>query len=280
MANVDKCVREAENGLCGNIEIHANNIFKLPTSNKVILFKNKNIPYIINCLSSYQEYIKETIINIFYKNINIDMKDIELKPSSDDNKDGADVFHILPNGKRIDIEVKFGSKTDKQIGQDSFMDIFGTDVFKKALSVSQRKEWVRLYKIDRNDENQKKRLEDVLNAAVNEFNSKNIKVSKELNNLIIDNSGDTSKTGDYYLQFNEVNGKFKLIHDHNFLKSANWTVDKIRKIDSNTKRVNIFIRDINTQTKIKFVLNWKNNYKIKDIGISVAARISKLECLD
>jgi len=278
MADVDKCVRECEAALCDGVELHAKNIFQLPAAQKVRLLRDKTEQQIITILKNCKQAIQIQIATEFYSN-KIAFGDVKLEKSSNDNRDGADVFHKLPNGKIIDVEVKFGAETNKAIGMAQFTQIFGSNIFTEALNPSQRREWIELYKQNPDSEAQLKRLADVLNVAIDKFNDLNFHKNYTLTSdeqlamerVIINNSGDNRRQSDHYLKFIVEGTSFR---DLKKLPTGlgTWTILKVKKLDATTKRLNVFVINQTTSLQIKYTLNWKNNYQIPGRG-KVSAKL-------
>ena len=144
--------------------------------NKVMVFKNKSIDEIESILNDCSKTIKTYINNCYYKSKNT-IDNILLFHENNNNHIGADLIHRLPNDKVISIEVKFGQKTDKNIGIMKFNKIFSCDIFSKILSVNIRKNWINLFfnAENQNEEKQFERLFNSLNQSIkyfNEFNEK------------------------------------------------------------------------------------------------------------
>ena len=83
MANVDACIRYAEQGLCKNIEENSINIFNLKEYEKVNIFKNKSKNEIKDILYDCSENIKTYINNKYYDGKN---NDITLIQENNNNK--------------------------------------------------------------------------------------------------------------------------------------------------------------------------------------------------
>ncbi len=271
MANVDLCVRYAELGLCSNTFINAKKIFELDNKNKVKIFRNKTLKEVEDILLNCSKNIKIYINNNYYNGKN---NNILLNHENNNNKVGADLLHILPSNKIISIELKFGEETDKNIGMDKFNKIFSCDIFSKILSVEKRKKWIDLYFNKENmDENKQfKRLFNDLNNGIkifNDFNkNKNWTLTKEeqdfMEENIINVSGDGKTKYDYYIKF--------LLNDSDFSSFSHittgigqWIIQEVDYLSNDIKRVNVFVRNYDTNVEIKYTLNWKNNYKYKNI---------------
>ena len=271
MPNVDSCVREAEAGLCEERQTHASRIAAISNSLRVMVFRFKSAQEIDNILQRCSETVKACIIDKFYNGLKnkISIDEIVLKPSSDDNKEGADLVHVLPNGEQVSIEVKFGVKTDRNIGMKTFIKIFGSQVFKEALSTQNRKLWLSLFDKDNSEENQLNRLHNILNIAVDKFNaeqrSKNFKLTQAeqayMEEEIINTSGgaNVSKKYDHYLKF-VLNGEDFSSFSHLTTGIGSWIVQSVNRLSDDVKRVSVFVNNYDTNVQIKYVLNWKNNY--------------------
>lgn len=279
MANVDYCVREAEVGLCGDFDRHSFAISNIDNTERVKVFRNKNANGISDILKNCSRTIKAYIIGKFYKDMNISINDITLIHGSNNNKVGADLLHILPNQKSIDIEVKFGEKTDKNIGMAIFEKIFGCKFFSIALSKEKREEWKDLYLDEQSETNQLNRLSLVLNEAIEKFNtfqeSKNFTLTKEeqtfMENEILNTSGSNNTKGNFYIKF--------ILDGENFSSLGClstgigcWIIDPVSELSPNIKRVNVYVKNYDTNIQIKYTLNWKNNFHYKN-GIVAPAKL-------
>jgi hypothetical protein len=269
MPNVDLCVRACERALCYDLKKYSKEIFELPETNKVVTFRGLSAVDIEEKLKHFKQIVQRSINNRYYEN-KADPSKIKIDPTSTNNKDGADLIHILPNNEVLNIELKFGSFTDKQIGMVQFVGIFGINVFASSLSVSKRKEWLMIYDSTGDDSEQLERLFNILNEGVEIFN-KHLSYNKftlnhdqqdYMESLLFNNSGDIKNKNQKYIKF--------ILKDNNFTESENliknvgfWVVKKVDKLDTNNKRVNIKLNNNVTNIELKFVLNWKNNYKYK-----------------
>ena len=271
MPNVDSCVREAEAGLCKNRQKHAMRIAAMPDTLRVRVFRAKSKTEIDDILKRCSETVKACIIDKFYNGLKnkISIEEIVLNPSSDDNKEGADLVHVLPNGEEVSIEVKFGAQTDRNIGMATFIKIFGSKVFKETLSTKNRKLWLSLFDKDNSEKNQFKRLHEMLNIAVDKFNdeqkSKNFKLTRAeqsyMEEKIINVSGGTnvSKKYDHYLKF-VLDGEDFSSFSRLTTGVGSWIVQSVNRLSDNVKRINVFVNNYDTNMQIKYVLNWKNSY--------------------
>lgn len=101
MADVDQCTRCAEKGLCGNAKNSALKIAAIPDNLRNIIFRGKNAAQIQRMLEKFSKTIRESVSSEY------GFVCKSLMPSSDNNKDGADLYCVNTlNGERITIEVK------------------------------------------------------------------------------------------------------------------------------------------------------------------------------
>ncbi len=234
--------------------------------------------YIKTVLKNCKKSIQVKITNTFY--VGTHYNEIILSKGSNDNKIGADLYHSLPDGQTVEIEVKFGLETNKQIGMLQFERIFGTDVFTKAIDLLTRKNWVAEFVDNDFDESlQYSRLVLSLNSATHSFNKisagKNYTLTKVeqdyMESLIMNNSGNSYKTRDHYLKFVIEGDDMRNIKE---LPTGlgYWNIDEVKNLTEYVKRVNIFVINKTTNIQIKYTLNWKNNYKISGRG-KVSAKL-------
>lgn len=246
MPNVDSCVRAAEAGLCKDSAIHAKQIAMISNGLRVKVFRDKSEQEIDNILKKCSETIKKHIIDAFYDGV---PGDITLSPSSDNNKDGADLVHKLPNHEEISIEVKFGAQTDRNIGMNTFIKIFGSTVFKEALATKNRRAWLSCFDKDNSEENQFNRLRDALNIAVDKFNeeqkSKGFKLTPAeqayMEKEIINASGgaNVARKYDHYLKF-ILDGEDFSSFAHLTTGVGEWVVQPVKKIVCGCKKSKYF----------------------------------------
>ncbi|MBQ7202047.1 hypothetical protein IJS18_01500 [Candidatus Saccharibacteria bacterium] len=279
MADVDLCTRYAEEGLCGNPKSCALKINTIPDSLRNIIFRGKNSSQIEKMLEKFSKTIIESVTNKYGFTCN------SLKASSNDNKDGADLYCInTKNGELINIEIKFGSFTDKAAGMESFSQIFGTTIFTDTLSNTTRKQWAALIAQEYPDiSKQSLRLSIALNKAINIFNSEMSKKNNILTGVeqsfmedyLLNNSGSYESKNNNYIRFETDKNGSKIVEATPVIKGrGTWIVEKVKPIDINDdkSRINIFVINKETKTEIKFVLNNKNDFKIKGTNIKIRSK--------
>ena len=271
MADVDTCSRYAEAGLCDDPKTNAIKISEISDDLRNIIFRGKDAARIEKMLRKYSETIKNSIS----KKYNFECA--KLSASSDNNRDSADLFCLLPNGQRLIIEVKFGAYTDKAAGMQNFANIFGTTAFTDALSLEQRKEWEKMITIEYPEMGkQATRSANALNRAVEKFNQHMAslgfvlpkKNQEFMEDYLLNNSGSFESHSDCYMRFETSKDGSKIVPVASLKKGVGqWRVPNVNQIDINDdkSRVNVFAINEESKIKIKFVLNNKNDLKLKNI---------------
>ena len=278
MVDVDQCSRYAEAGLCDNFAENATKISALDNSLRNIIFRNKSTEQIEQMLEAFSRKIKETVSARF------GFECVELYPSSNNNRDGADLYALMPSDEKVIIEVKFGFYTDKAAGMAQFAKIFGTTIFSDALSIGQRRLWREMVAAEYPDlSRQMARTAQTLNSAVEEFNElmeKNGYVLSEesqmfMEDYLLNNSGNYDSHTKNYIRF-EVNQKGTEINDVAIVQKGcgTWKVEKVEPVDFDRgkMRVNVFAQNDVTNLRIKFTLNNKNNLHIYNMGITIESK--------
>ncbi|MDO4889202.1 MAG: hypothetical protein Q4A25_00700 [Candidatus Saccharibacteria bacterium] len=279
MADVDQCTRYAEEGLCGNARRSALRIATIQDSFRNIIFRGKNATQIEKMLDKFSRTIRESVSAKYGFICD------SLKASSNDNKDGADLYCINSRTKeRIIIEVKFGSYTDKAAGMGSFSQIFGTDIFTKTLSTDTRKQWITLTVNEYPDlSKQAYRSSAALNHAVDIFNAemsaKNYTLTESeqsfMEDYLLNNSGSYESKADNYMRFETDKNGSKIVEATPVVKGlGEWVVSKVNPINikDDKSRVNVFVANNETGIEIKFVLNNKNDFKVKGTNIKIRSK--------
>jgi len=278
MPNVDNCVRYAEAALSSDETHYADLICDLDEQQKVNVFKNKSREEVRNILLSCRDAIKQCLNNKFYNGTG-NSDDFILSSASNNNKKGADLYHILPNGEKVDIEVKFGLKTDRNIGMRAFKRIFNFNPFSAALSAPNRKKWISLYQQDASEGNQYDRLFAALNEAIESFNQAQQQINYVLpqeqqnfmEDFIINNVGGTNNKSRNILKFLLDGNTFRNFRQVS-TQTGSWHILPVKKLSSEVKRVNIIIFNPTTNVQIRYTLNWKNNYHVPGRG-EVSAKL-------
>lgn len=268
--DVDQCVRHAEAAMCGDIAFHAAAIAAIPNERqKVKVFRNKTAEDIGQILMRLSEEIRKSIISKYYPNGGITLNDIILRQSSDNNREGADLYHICGT-KRIVIEVKFGDETSRNIGMTMFEKIFGTNVFTCATSLNARKRWEQLFLSEgRNESLQFERLWAAINEAIDAFNSLNenrgfvlpLANQEYMEKEILNTTGSGGEQEEFmkFVLDGETFDDFKKIPTG----IGRWTIGRVHHVDGvDVSRCNVYVRNYDTNVEIKYVLNWKNNHPL------------------
>lgn len=287
MANVDRATRI--------LNFVASDEF----NKKSIIEKNK----IINDFSSISNREKPTSfrnvndkdLSIFFYGLNSKVKsiiskvinndDIVLIEDSQDNRVGADLIVISKN-TRVElrkVELKFGSETNRNIGNNTMDKIFSitnenysfSSLF-SDISTSQRNfisknnlEPKDSYFIDKN-------LDKILDGKINVLqnlleNNKLILNRGMMSQLLLSTGSIDNFTDKEIIKINisynlDMNKAIKILDLPNV--EGNWEIKSIEKSPQST-RIVIFVN--NDFITTKFLLNWKNNYTFK--GLKYSAKL-------
>lgn len=266
---------------------------------KSIIEKNK----IINDFSSISNREKPTSfrnvndkdLSIFFYGLNSKVKsiiskvinndDIVLIEDSQDNRVGADLIVISKN-TRVElrkVELKFGSETNRNIGNNTMDKIFSitnenysfSSLF-SDISTSQRNfisknnlEPKDSYFIDKN-------LDKILDGKINVLqnlleNNKLILNRGMMSQLLLSTGSIDNFTDKEIIKINisynlDMNKAIKILDLPNV--EGNWEIKSIEKSPQST-RIVIFVN--NDFITTKFLLNWKNNYTFK--GLKYSAKL-------
>ena len=267
MADVDMCVRLCELAMCADVATYAEKISEIPDSKRVLVLRGKDWTQITEILENCKNVVQLDIVNIYYDS-NTSYRDIKFTSGSANNRDGADIIHTLSSGLDIHIELKFGKKTDRAIGKQTFEKIFENSFFTDALDSSILSGWRTQYITERDEDRQRLRLISTLNQAIERFNSYYDQLNRKLSapaqmlleQAIINNTGDGSKDSARLLRYIIDGQDFRQIKRIPTGVGV-WTVDEVKPLGEGVSRVTIFVRNLTTNVKVKLVLNWKNSYK-------------------
>lgn len=270
-SNVDTCVRILENCMLDTDDVSMHD-FSLSDSNRVSILRGLTHSEILAKIISMKQQLHTALTSIFEKSY-------ELHKSSNDNKTDADLY-LIHNNTKYDIELKFGHKTDRNIGMRSFITLLNFDLFKKCLSSQQRKSWQELvmqeYSVygDEAFQRQEERLHSSLQDVSKKFNEEfsNTILSKESTDYflhkILNMSGSPTNSNQKRLIFTYVNNSFTQIPT--IINDGHWKILPI-EADKN-KRVTIKLINTTINKKVSFILNWKNNFTIKACNLKVPSK--------
>ncbi len=279
MVNVDLCSRYAEEGLCFHTRENAEKIALLHDLERNVIFRGKTASEIEKMLRKFSQTIKQAVTRRY----GFDCQ--EILPASNNNRDHADLYVDLPDSRgQLTIEVKFGSYTDKAAGMSNIARIFGTTIFTDALSVGVRKVWIGCISIEYPDMSKhQRRLFRVLNRTIDRFNDHleqqgnclTIEQQSYMEDYLLNNSGSYESKTDNYLRF-ETNGSgSRIIESVPITKNlGKWAVLPVEKMgfENESARVIIIVKNEVTGVKIKFLLNNKNDLRVKNTNIKIRSK--------
>lgn len=279
MVDVDLCSRLAEEGLCSDPQVSARKICELPDCYRVMIFRGKDETQITKMLEKYSQTIKESI------SAKYGFDCIELKPSSNDNRDHADLYCLSPvSGARIIIEVKFGFYTDKAAGMKQFTEIFGSPIFSNMLSKETRQKWISLIAGEYpNFEKHTHRLINAMNDSIEQFNehlaAQNYVLTVEqqsyMEEYLLNNSGSYASHSENYMRFETTKNGDRIVEAVPIQKGVGkWKVVPVKTVSESAvkPRISVYVQNQTTGIEIKFILNNKNNYKSKSDGTKIPSK--------
>ncbi|AWX42767.1 Uncharacterised protein [Metamycoplasma cloacale] len=265
--NVDKSIRILEYICCDEyysldeekkLKI-VNDFIKINDANKPVNYRNLTKNEVINLFDKLNPMLKN-LINDHFLNI----KNIKIFKNKNNNQLDADAYVSFTdeNGisKIVNLEMKFGSETLANIGNKKMNTLFNNDEmsfnFKemnKTIINYQRK---CINEGITNEDDLLNNLQTVIDQLVQMMKLSKLKVNnKELNKLLI-SSGNreninvptikcliTPKCIEYKELLNTID---------------NWEIENIGSNEAK-QRITIILR--NKNLKLKFLLNWKNNYE-------------------
>jgi len=278
MANVDKATRLLNSvvldSYCNSNQANKDNkvteFLLLPNNEKPISFRNKTHQQIRILFDELNPALK----NLISKNYGCDIRQIKILPDSNNNRIGADsiVNYVKQNKNMIQrLELKFGAKTDKNIGNtemDRIFEIPGEEKKFKDMLLSVKLKQRSFVNNTKNPDLNKlsSNLEKLLIESSDFFKDLLIKKKLILNQTrliqamkatgAIDHSENMENMLTVRIDYaSDVNRAIKTLPKPDL--SGEWKITRIQKqVDSNR----IEIRTSNNKNDIKFLLNWKNNH--------------------
>lgn len=234
--------------------------------NKPISFRNKDYKEIEYFAINVNQEFKNIISSILNKHI------IKIEEANKNNKIDSDVIITYINENKniqtINGELKFGSKTDANIGLKTFDKIFTiTDKNKSFLKLFQN---IKEKQIDfiqtfpnNTEEEILKNLEFNINNLLKEIKTFDIIINNENLNKLLTTTGSIDKIKNdfpllkFKINWNKsINNSIKEIND--FIPSNTWEIQSIDVSENSKIRIQFIISSENNL--VKFLLNWKNSY--------------------
>lgn len=247
--------------------------FNISDQNKPISFRNKSIHEIsffaININKEFRKIIKEIL-----------KKDVfSIEKSSNNNKIGSDItitFQEKNIQTTINGELKFGNKTDANIGLNTINEIFQFknkefSFFENLKSIS-KAQYSLLEKHPNIDEEELlKNLELLIQRIVIDLKNQEISINNYSLDKLLLSTGSISNWNNNNLL------KFRIDYKKN-IKNSISKIDEIKKNNlwkikhiiaaKNNRRIEIMVIDSNNQYQVKFLLNWKNSFYFRQRRIS------------
>lgn len=260
--NVDKSIRILERVCCDeylNLSKNEKNViirefYSIDENEKPINYRGLTISEIEELFSVLNPKLKEEI----KKDLSIE-EDIKIVKEVDNNKEGADAL-ISSSNVLINLEMKFGSETLANIGQSKMDELFNTNV--SDFSFKNINESIMNYQRDQidkgiNEENKLiKLLKEKLNEIILELNQLNLKPNNNKINDLLTRTGNRNSKTTKMVKYKILPKKIEMKQVFDIIDS--WKIEDI-SIPKDSARIQIILG--NNRTKLKFLLNWKNNYE-------------------
>ena len=195
-----------------------------------------------------------------------------IEAGSADNKTGADIAATLEDGSRLDVELKFGSETNSNVGLATFSRLFGVSL---EMPIEIRQKWFKMVYADgeRTEEEWHQFRKAYYNGKIAVLNQKfdGQALSEEQGSFLVDSilnsSGSPMGNGRNSVKFVLKRGRMAMAEPVE--NSGKWNALRTNPIGNPLKnRLNFAVES--DALRILFILNWKNTYR-KD-GIAVPAK--------
>lgn len=252
--------------------------FNLKDEKKPNSFRNKTKEELKEFFLAINPQLKQIIGKEYGKQV------VKLVEDSPNNKIGSDLIAYFPKGNQR-IELKFGSETNSNIGNDTMDKLFGLtghgQSFSKLCSKLRKDQFdfvvtQQNFECEESNDHLKElvtKMADQLNKMYEQGiireNSKEIKHMLEASGSIKNYDLVGDKQIKIFVSFRKSLARsFKVAKKLDL--TGEWRITSIKKaIRSN--RVEIWIS--NGNSKAKLLLNWKNNYKDKKNNLKYSAKL-------
>lgn len=260
--NVDKSIRILEKVCCDeylNLSKNEKNaiikeFYNIDNKEKPINYRGLTIFEIEELFSILNPKLKEEI----KRDLSIE-EDIKIVKEVDNNKEGADAI-ISSSIFLINLEMKFGSETLANIGQSKMDELFDNNVsdfsFKNMnkLIMNHQRNQINKGIIDENE--LIKLLRKKLNEIIVKLNQLNLKPNNNKINDLLTRAGNRNNKTTKMVKYEILPTKIEMKQVFDIIDS--WKIEDI-SIPKDSARIQIILG--NNRTKLKFLLNWKNNYE-------------------
>jgi hypothetical protein len=251
---------------------------ELPETQKPITFRHVDFNDINNFFEALNSSVKRALVE-HYK-----VDDLKILADSNDNRVGSDlIIEIETKGEVIKkrIEVKFGSETKRNIGNNTMDKVFPcsnnplffSQLFKEI--TQKQRNFVLKTKgdFDLYYANLEKLLKIASLSIINQLNEGRLSVDSTIMKDLLSSTGAIGRIDQVRdietirIDYNKVPIKIvKMLSNPNL--SGQWKFEKIGMAPSATR---VEIKAANEFVEAKFLLNWKNNFHIN--GKEYAAKL-------
>lgn len=263
--NVNQCVKLCERYMADCDSAIPEAVSGIPDENLIKSLRGKSPDEIAKRLAEWNRNIR-TALEQKYGKIS------SIKAGDADNKTAADLEVFFESGDRLDIELKFGSETNSNIGLATFERLFGISL---EMPCEIRSRWFeQVYAEKEKTEEEwhgfRKAFYNSRIAALNqkcEDRELDDEQTGFLVNSILNSSGSPSSRGSRVVKFVLKRGRMVMVEP--LETKGTWIGTKTNLIANPLKnRLNFSIED--DEHRVTFILNWKNTYRKN--GIAVPAK--------
>jgi hypothetical protein len=254
------------------------NFSVLPDAQKPISFRNKTKMDLFAFFKKLNCQLKRIIEGYFSERV------ISVCEDSHDNKVGSDLYVSTTNSRELNVhhvELKFGSETNRNIGNKSMDQIFTVEEGRNSFAEMFREVREKQKKFMSNNPNKidlgYKHLYDLLKEVSDALSSLKrdgkFTVNSSMMRVLLTTTGsfDTHEYLDDLLKIRvdystEILDSLKIMDQPNI--SGLWEVEKIGMAENS---IRVEIKTKNAFISTKFLLNWKNDYTY--LGIKYPAKL-------
>ncbi len=245
----------------------SNAFYELPETQKPITFRSVSLNDINNFFEQLNSSIKRTLLD-HYK-----VQDLKIFPDSNDNRVGSDlIIEIESKGKVIKkrMEVKFGSETKRNIGNNTMDKVFPCSnnpiFFSQLFKEITRKQRNFVLNTKADLDLYYSNLEELLKVAslsiINHRDEGKLSVNSSVMKELLSSTGAIGKSDQVRdietirIDYNKLPNKIvKMLSNPDL--SGEWKFEKIGMAPS---AIRVEIKAANEFVEAKFLLNWKNNF--------------------
>lgn len=263
--NVNQCVKLCEQYMADCGSGIPEQVSLIPDENRIKSLRRKSLDSIAKTLDKWSENIHSGIEQKYGAIASIET-------GNADNKTAADLAVSLESGMKLDIELKFGSETNSNIGLATFERLFGISL---EMPCDVRNQWFEQVYVtkEKTEDEWHSFFKEYYNGKIDPLNQSyegktlNEEQTNFLVNSILNSSGSPTGNGSEIVKFALKQGRMTMVEP--IETRGAWIGTRTNSIvDPLKNRLNFAIED--DEHRVTFILNWKNTYRKN--GIAVPAK--------